>query len=396
MIRFLTAGESHGRGVTVIVDGFPSGVSVRKESVDGELRRRMTGYGRGGRMRIEADSAEFTSGVRFGKTLGSPICILIKNRDYVNWKQIMSPFKTRRGDVKKVLNPRPGHADLSGVLKRGAEDVRDILERASARETAARVAAGAMAKMLIAKFDMTVASHVTSIGNIKIPGKKHREEELVREADSDPLRMLDKKASKRAMQLISDATKKGDSVGGSFEILGFGIPPGLGDYTQWDRRLDGKLGQAILSIPAIKGVEIGKAIASTKMGGSVVHDRILAKPGKQLYFGKYRLPFKRRTNVAGGLEGGMSNGETVIVRCYMKPIPTLTVPLESVSIRDFSQTEAVKERSDVCAVPAASVVGESMFALVLANVLLEKFGGDTLTDMTRAYESYLSRICAGS
>lgn len=396
MVRFLTSGESHGKGLTVIVEGFPSGVRVSKEFVDGELRRRMAGYGRGGRMRIEADSAEFNSGVRFGKTLGSPICIHIKNLDYKNWKEIMSPFGGRLEEGKRILNPRPGHADLSGVLKRGAEDVRDILERASARETGARVAAGALAKLLIAAFDMSVKSYVTSIGHIRHQRKRFRSGLLAKDTDKDPLRMADEKASREARNHISDAAKRGDSVGGSFEVLGFGVPPGLGDYTHWDKRLDGRLARALVSIPAIKGIEIGDAIDASRKSGAKVHDRIFAGPGSQLYFGKYRLPFRRKTNSAGGIEGGMSNGESLVVRCYMKPIPTLTVPLDTVSIHDFSQTEAVKERSDVCAVPAASVVGESMVAIVMAECMTEKFGGDSLGDMLEAYESYLERICVKS
>lgn len=396
MLRFITAGESHGKGVTVIVDGFPGGVPVSKAFVDEELKRRMSGYGRGDRMRIEADSADFTSGVRFGKTIGSPICIHIKNKDFKNWKKVMAPFGGGLGDKEKIVNPRPGHADLSGVLKRGAEDVRDILERASARETAARVAAGALAKVLLSQFDIRVKSHVTSVGRVKSRIKRFGSALLEKDPDKDPLRMIDAEMSKEAMKLISDSAKRGDTLGGSFEVMGFGISPGLGDYTQWDRRLDGKLARALISIPAIKGVEIGDAVDSSRRGGARVHDRILAKPGKDLFFGKHRLPFRRKTNTAGGIEGGMSNGEDLIVRCYMKPIPTLTVPLETVSIRDYTQTVAVKERSDVCAVPAASVVGESMVALVLAGCLLEKFGGDCLGDIITAYESYLGRICVES
>lgn len=393
MVRFLTAGESHGKGVTVIVEGFPSGVPVEREFVDRELKRRMSGYGRGDRMGIEADTAEFASGVRFGMTLGSPICIHIKNKDFKNWKRIMAPFGSVPDDKDIVINPRPGHADLPGVLKRGAGDVRDVLERASARETVARVAAGALAKLLLAQFDIWVESYVTSVGTVRSRRRVFREGLREKEPDRDPLRMIDSKKSQEAMELIRDAAKRGDSVGGTFEVLGFGIPPGLGDYTQWDRRLDGKLAMALMSIPAIKGIEIGDAFESSRRGGVRVHDRIFAKPGKHLFFERYRLPFMRKTNNAGGLEGGMSNGEDLILRCYMKPIPTLTVPLESVSIRDYSQTAAVKERSDICAVPAASVIGESMVALVLAESLLGKFGADFLGDTIKGYESYLGRIC---
>ncbi len=393
MLRFLSAGESHGRCITVIVDGFPAGVSVDNTFVQCELKRRMAGYGRGERMSIESDRAEFTSGVRKGVTLGTPISLQIRNKDYKNWQKLMSPFGKKLPVDFRVLFPRPGHADLTGVLKRDRQDVRDILERASARETASRVAAGALAKILLAQFEISVESRVLSVGAVKDRKKRVPERELNSVADGDPLRMLDGNASSQGRKWIAEAAKEGDTVGGSFEVISWGVPPGLGDYTQWNSRLDGMLAQALMSIPAIKGVEIGKGISVSSGRGKKAHDRLYSGGSALFYFGKYRLPFHRKTNMAGGIEGGMTNGEPISVRAFMKPIPSLTVPLETVSLFDYSPTYAVRERSDVCAVPAASVVGEAMVSLVLADSFIAKFGGDCLDDMKKTYENYMERIC---
>ncbi len=393
MFRFFSAGESHGKGLTVIVDGFPSGVPVSEEFVQKEMARRMAGFGRGGRMIIEKDSADFTSGVRKGISLGTPISVLIRNRDFKNWKKLMSPFGSSVAEGDKVKNPRPGHADLSGVLKRGRDDVRDILERASARETASRVAAGALAKTLLFQFGIYLLSRVVSVGKVVdrgSPGKKGFPFESV---DGDPLRMFNPVTSEAGRILISEAEKEGDTVGGKFEVIAIGVPPGIGDYSQWDKRLDGKAAKALMSIPAIKAVEIGEGVLSARRSGKKVHDRIYSGKGNEFYKGKYRLPFFRKSNSAGGIEGGMSNGEPIVLRCYMKPIPSLTVPLETVSIDDYSPVTAVRERSDVCAVPAASIVGEAMLSIVLVGSLIEKFGGDCLEDMKGSYERYLERIC---
>ncbi len=393
MIRFLSAGESHGRCVTVIVDGFPAGVPVNESFVQGELKRRMAGFGRGERMSIESDQAEFTSGVRKGVTLGTPISIQIQNKDYKNWRKIMSPFGGKVPDSSRVLFPRPGHADLTGVLKRDRKDVRDILERASARETATRVAAGSLAKILLAQFEIYVESRVVSVGTVKDTKKRIPERGLNDAVNGDPLRMLNGKASLKGRKWIEEAEKEGDTVGGSFEVVSWGVPPGLGDYSQWDSRLDGKLAQALMSIPAIKGVEIGKGISVSAGRGREAHDRIYSGGSTLYYHGKYRLPFHRRTNMAGGIEGGMTNGEPISVKAFMKPISSLTVPLETVSLFDYSPSLAVRERSDVCAVPAASVVGEAVVSLVLADSFIAKFGGDCLDDMKKTYEDYMERIC---
>ncbi|RMG59684.1 MAG: chorismate synthase [Deltaproteobacteria bacterium] len=393
MIRFTTAGESHGPGLVVVIEGIPANLLIRKEEIEKELRRRMKGFGRGGRMKIERDEPRFLSGVRKGLTLGTPIAIFIENRDFPNWEDIMSPFGDSIPGERIERSPRPGHADLSGVLKRNFGDVRNVLERASARETAARVAAGAVAKVFLRAIDVEIISYVCSIGPVK--ARRGRSFEEIGEADPDshPLRMIDGKAEKEAMEHIREAARRGDSVGGSFEVVVRGLPPGLGDYDQWERRLDGRLGGALLSIPAIKGVEVGEGIRSTRRGGLKTHDPVYPGPGKSLFFGKYRLPYRRKTNRAGGLEGGMTNGEELRITCYMKPIPTLTTPLDTIDLITGEPVKAIRERSDVCAVPAAAVVGEAMVALVLSSAVREKFGGDAMEDFLRNYESYLERIC---
>jgi len=392
-VRFLTAGESHGPGLLVIVDGVPANLEIDPKFVQSEMKRRMHGFGRGGRMRIEKDEPRFLSGVRKGRTLGTPIAILIENRDHANWEELMAPFGEPVAENMRVLCPRPGHADLSGVLKRNFRDVRDVLERASARETAARVAAGAIAKLFLRALDVEVTSYVLSIGKVRGRRAKGFDDVVKSSPDSSPVRMIEEAASRKAVEHIKEAGKRGDSLGGSFEVICRGLPPGLGDYSQWDRRLDGLLGRALLGIPAIKGVELGTGVKSAASGGLRVHDRLFPGKGKRLFFGKYRLPFLRKTNNAGGIEGGMTNGEELRVTCYMKPIPTLTSPLETVDIDGFESATALKERSDVCAVPAASVVGEAMVALTVAGVVKEKFGGDTIDDIVGNYESYLGRIC---
>ncbi len=377
MIRLLTSGESHGKALSVIIEGMPAGLKIKDKFIDNELARRQKGYGRGGRMKIETDKAEILSGIRFGETIGSPISIQIKNKDFENWKDIM---RISKGSTdKKVSSPRPGHADLSGVLKYDREDIRDILERASARETAARVAAGAIFKLFLAEFGINIYSHTVSIGEIKTTKIVRSQNEI----ENSPLRCGDPDAEKKMIKIIDETKKKGDSLGGISEIIAKGVCTGIGSHAHFDRRLSASMANAMMSIPSVKGVEIGEGIENTKKFGSDVHDEIFYSEEK----GFYRL-----TNKAGGIEGGMSNGEDIRVRIYLKPISTLSKPLKSVDINTKKQTLAQKERSDVCVVPAAGVIGESMLAYVLSNAFLEKFGCDCLEDIELNYRSYLERI----
>lgn len=360
MFRFLTAGESHGQCLTAIIEGIPAGLPVDIEAIDRDLARRQQGYGRGGRMLIETDRVEILSGVRFGETLGDPITLRVKNKDWENWQECMSVSGTPTG--ARVTAARPGHGDLTGVKKYERTDIRDILERASARETATRVAVGALAKTLIEACGMGITSRVINVGGVKnnIP-----------------------QAEVKIKETIDAARKAGDTLGGTFEVVVSGAIIGLGSHIQWDRRLDARLAAAIMSIQAIKGVEIGEGFGYADLLGSEAHDEIFLDEHNQVY---------RKTNHAGGIEGGMSNGEKIVVRAVMKPIPTLMKPLASIDIHTKQAVLANKERSDVCAVSAASVVGEAMAAIVLAEVLLEKFGGDSLGDLKTAIAAYLARI----
>jgi chorismate synthase len=384
MLRFLTAGESHGQGLIVTMDGVPAGLSVDIDALNHQLKRRQGGYGRGRRMQIESDRAEVWSGIRHGRTTGAPISLLIRNRDWVNWQQTMyveatmpeGASGTQRNDVTR---PRPGHADYAGALKYGLDDIRDVLERASARETAARVAAGSLARQLLAHFAVHLASHVAAIGSVVVPsGRTVTFAEANALPDDAPLRCTDAEMQQQMIAAIDAARDAGDTLGGAFEIIATGVPPGLGSYVQWDRKLDGRLAQALMCIHAIKAVGIGIGPEVAIRPGSQVHDEILP-PGTP------KSSFTRPTNNAGGLEGGVTNGEDVRVSGFMKPIATLMTPLRSVDMRTLDEAPAAIERSDVCAVPAAAVVGEAMIAFVLADAFLEKFGGDSLDEIASHY-----------
>ena len=391
-ISFRTAGESHGRGLMAILEGFPAGLSLSMErDVDPEMKRRMAGYGRGRRMQIEADRIELISGVRLGETLGSPIGMLLWNRDWKNWTTAMSHAPPEPEGNPKALRrmhlPRPGHADLVGVLKYDRYDTRDILERASARETAARVACGAVAKTLLAQFGITVGSHVVSIGDVESVLPDELPADLNAAADASPVRTLDADAAARIMESIDRAKREGDTLGGIFEVVVRNPPVGLGSYVSWDTKLDGRLAGAMMSIHAIKGVDLGIGFEGARRPGSRVHDPIHPAPGDRPPSG-----YARPSNRAGGLEGGVTTGEPLVIRGAMKPISTLRKRLPSVDLRDGSVADAAVERSDVCAVPAAAVVGEAMAALVVADALIEKFGGDSLAEMRRNFEGYATHL----
>ena len=383
--RFLTAGESHGEALVAVIDGVPAGVPLAEADIDADLARRQRGYGRGGRMKIERDQVHILSGVRFGATLGSPITLQIANRDWENWKAAMGVAPPPPGAAQKqVTRPRPGHADLAGAMKYGHHDIRNVLERSSARETTARVAVAGVAKRLLAEFGISILSHVTEIGPARIaPDLDLPWEEIRRRAEASEVRCADPAVEAAIIAAIDDARAKGDTLGGVFEVVALGCPAGLGSYVQWDRRLDGRLAQAVCSIQAIKGCEFGLGFETARRPGSAVHDEILfdAESG-----------FKRASNRAGGLEGGVTNGQPVIVRAAMKPISTLRKPLRSVDVATKEPVEAVVERSDVCAVPAAGIVGEAMVALVLADAFLEKFGGDSLVEIRRNHDAYLDSL----
>lgn len=379
MLRFLTAGESHGPGLVTILEGLPRGIDVSLGGLAVELARRRHGYGRGKRMSIEQDEIEFLGGVRHGKTLGSPVAVLIRNSEWPRWQGIMDPGPGETG--KEVTRPRPGHADLAGMLKYDTHDARDILERASARETAARTAAGYLSKTLLSLCDIHIVSHVVSIGDVvaKSPVPAPDAGERI---DSDPVRCLDPEASREMMAAIDRATEAKDTLGGVFEVVAHSVPVGVGSHVQYDRRLDNLLAGALMSIPAIKGVEIGDGFVSAATPGSAAHDEIVRIDGT----------VSRETNRAGGVEGGMSNGQPIRVRAAMKPISTLMQPLRTVDMTTGQPDQAVRERSDVCAVPAAAVVGEQMVAFVLASELMRKFGGDSVDDFSVAVEHYRERI----
>lgn len=381
VFRFLTAGESHGEALTAVVDGVPAGLSLAEADINGDLARRQRGYGRGGRMKIERDQVHLTSGVRWGLTLGSPITLTIANRDWENWKTTMAVTVPDPGTAAKpVTRPRPGHADLAGAMKYGHRDIRNVLERSSARETTARVAVAGIAKRLLAEFGITILSHVTEIGGVRISSPLDVPwDEVRRRAEASDVRCAEPEAEAMIIDAIDGAKAKGDTLGGVFEVVALGAPVGLGSYAQWDRRLDGRIAQALCSIQAIKGCEIGLGFETVRRPGSAVHDEILFDSADG---------FTRTTNNAGGLEGGVTNGQPIVVRAAMKPLSTLRTPLRSVDLATKEAVEAVVERSDVCAVPAAGIVGEAMLSIVLADAFLEKFGGDSIDEIRRNYTAY--------
>jgi len=382
MLRFLTAGESHGPQLTVIIEGLPAGLPLQAERIDLDLGRRQGGYGRGARMRLESDRVQILAGVRFGETLGSPVALAVANRDWPNWELRMSAAPGRRPEAA-LTRVRPGHADLAGVLKYDRADARDILERASARETAARVAAGAVAKALLDPFRVQVGSWVERIGTATARRLGGTPEALARAAEGSDVRCPDRTAGAAMRRAIDRAAAAGDTLGGVFAVAAWGLPVGLGSHVHWDRRLDARLAAALMSIPAIKGVEVGEGFAAATRPGSTVHDAILYRRGQG---------FRRATNRAGGLEGGMTTGEPLWLRAAMKPIATLRRPLRSVDLASKRSVSAAVERADVCAVPAAAVVGEAVVALELARAWQEKFGGDSLAEMRANWRQYLRRL----
>ena len=390
MLKFYTAGESHGKGLIGFLEGLPAGLEIDRKLIDRQLYRRQLGYGRGGRMAIESDKVEILSGVRHGRTLGSPISFLIANKDWENWLISMSSDPVPDGDnLRSVTRPRPGHADLPGALKYQTRDIRDILERASARETAARTAGGAFARILMEYFGARIASHVLAVGGERVADAYETLpfDEITAAENEDGgayLRCADQKAALRMIGLIDEAERAGDTLGGLVEIAAAGVPPGLGSHVQWDRRLDGRLAAAMMSIPSVKAVEIGDGVAGAQKSGSRVHDAISYDAAAQR--------FRHETNRAGGIEGGVSNGEELRVRIYLKPIPTLRRPLASVDICSKQTFDAAVERGDVCAVPAAGVVGEAMLALELCRAFLEKFGGDSIDETAENFSRFMERV----
>jgi chorismate synthase len=387
MLRFMTAGESHGKCLTGMLEGLPAALAVDKDFIDLQLQRRQIGYGRGARMRIEKDEIEITAGVRFGRTLGSPVCFVIDNRDWQNWENIMSAAPVIEGaDKRAVTRPRPGHVDLAGALKYHTYDARDVLERASARETAARVSGGAFCQLFLRSFGIRIGSHVVAVGSERVSGEfESLDAEKIFGIDPlSPMRCADPAAEGRMKALIDQAKQTGDTLGGVIEAVACSVPPGLGTHTQWDRRLDGRLAQAMMSIPAAKGVEIGEGVAGASRPGSAVHDEI--------FYGQESHRFYRNTNRAGGVEAGITNGSDVRVRVYMKPIPTLRKALMSVDLRTKEAFKAQFERSDTCVVPAAAVIAEAMLAIVLSEAFLEKFGGDTIEETRNNLSGYLEAL----
>ena len=381
-LRMTTAGESHGPGLVCLLEGLPAGLELDREAIDRDLARRQLGHGRGGRMKIERDQVQVTGGVRHGRTLGSPIALQVVNRDYANWEERMNPWPVD-GEVGEVHLPRPGHADLVGTQKFGLSDVRDVLERASARETAARVAGGALAKAFLRVLGVEVYSHVVRIASVSAPVPDSLAATDFSEVDESPVRCLDPDAGRAMVAEIDRLRKANESLGGVFEVRAYGLVPGLGSHVSWQERLDGRLGQAVMSIQAIKAAAVGDAIEVAGLPGSQAHDEI--------YWTEERGYF-RQTNRAGGLEGGMTNGEPLVVRGFMKPLPTLTKPLQSVDIATHEPAEALRERTDSCTVPAAGVVGEAMVAFVLADAYRTKFGGDHIDDVVAALSAYRARI----
>jgi chorismate synthase len=381
--RFTTAGESHGRGLVAVLEGIPAGLPLAAERVNAELKRRMGGYGRGARMKIEADQIEWLAGVRAGETLGSPIAMLVWNRDWEHWQDVMAPEADTTGTERRrqVTRPRPGHADLAGALKYDRQDARDILERASARETVARVACGAVCKVLLDQFGIEIGSHVVELGGVVAKSPVPIPQPLNAAADASPVRCLDPDAEREMIARIDAAKAAGDTLGGVVEVIALGAPVGLGSHVSWDAKLDGRLARALMSIPAVKGMELGLGFEAARRKGSEVHDEIL--PG-----------MARATNRAGGTEGGMTTGEPVVARVAMKPISTLMSPLRTVDLKTGGPAQAQSERSDVTAVPAMGVIAEAMMALVLTEALLEKFGGDALSETRRNFEGYVAGVRA--
>jgi chorismate synthase len=408
MLRFLTAGESHGKALVTIVEGLPAGLPVTADWIDRELFRRMQGYGRGARMKIERDGIEWIAGVRAGETLGSPVAMLIPNRDWSNWEDVMAHAATEKvGELRRrrVTRPRPGHADLAGVLKYDRLDARDILERASARETTARTAAGALAKRLLDEFGVEIGSHVISLGGVRVPPVE-LPAPLNPASDRSEVRVLDSSTEAEIMRRIDAAKQAGDTLGGEVEVVARGVCVGLGSHVSWDRKLDGRLAGMLMSIPAVKGVEIGMGFEAARRPGSEVHDPIQSREAGRAPSGRVesgegkagkraadpRGGFRRPTNNAGGLEGGITTGEPVVVKLAMKPISTLMSPLPTIDLQTGQPANAVSERSDITAVPAMGVIAEALVALVLADAMLEKFGGDSLDEMRRNYDGYVAAL----
>jgi chorismate synthase len=384
MLRYLTAGESHGPCLTAILEGVPAGFPIDVSRVNHDLWRRQQGYGRGGRMKIERDEVAVRSGIRWGTTLGSPITLVIENRDWKNWRTKMSPDPADRDSAAAVTRPRPGHADLAGVLKYHHEDVRNVLERASARETAARVAVGSLAKQLVSPFGIEVRGWVVEIGGIAADHSTLSPEEISSRAEESPVRVADPRAEQRILEAIDQCRQRGDTLGGVVEVVATGLPPGLGSHVHYDRKLDGRLGQALLSLQSAKGVEVGLGFRMARLPGSQVHDEI--------FFDEERREYVRRTNHAGGTEGGMTSGAPLVIRVAFKPLSTLMSPLRSVDLRTREEAVAAVERSDVCAVPAAAVIAECVVAFEVARAFLEKFGGDSFVEIRRNYEGYRRQL----
>ena len=395
MLRFLTAGESHGKALVTVLEGIPAGLAIDFDAVTAQLRRRQGGYGRGRRMAIESDRAEPMSGVRHGLTTGAPIALMIPNKDWENWQRTMhvepeQPAGATGPERAAVTRPRPGHADLAGVVKYALDDIRNVLERASARETASRVAVGAIARQLLQQLGTEIVSHVTAIGPVSVPDALAITfEDVKRLAVDGPLHCVDADAERAMIAEIDRARDAGDTMGGSFEVIARLVPPGLGSYAQWDRKLDGRLAQALMSIPAIKAVGIGRGPVAASLPGSRLHDEILPSDGRA-----HAIGVVRPTNNAGGLEGGITNGEDLRVSGYMKPIATLMKPLRSVDLTTMTDSPAAIERSDVCAVPAAAVVGEAMVAFILAEAAIEKFGGDSVQEFVANFTAFQDRTAA--
>lgn len=382
MIRFSTAGESHGRGLLVILEGIPAGLNINSEDIDVELSRRQKGFGRGQRMKIEMDFVKILSGMRHARTIGSPIALYIKNKDWDNWQSIMSPVSVDL-DGKPLLRPRPGHADLAGLMKYGVSDFRDILERASARETAARVAAGAVCKELLKEFDINIYSYTLQIGKVKADMSSIPKDRIWHDAEMSHVRCPDPIASKKMIQLIKNAAASGDTLGGKVIITVDNVPPGLGSHTQWDLKIDGRFAQSLMSIQSVKSVEIGQGTKLAELPGSESHDEIFYRKDKGFF---------RNTNRAGGIEGGITNGEPIEIVCTMKAIPSLSKPLCTVNLNSKKVAKAEAIRSDICAVPAAGVVAEAAIAFELAKAMKEKFGGDCIEDMKKNVQSYMERL----
>jgi len=385
VFRFLTAGESHGPALTAVIEGVPAGLPITAEPINLQLKRRQGGYGRGARQKIESDTAEILSGVRFGRAMGSPITLVVRNRDWANWTVKMSVEPLSEGEAPPAITvPRPGHADYTGMMKYGHDDLRNTLERSSARNTATLVAVGAVARLLLAEFGVSVASHVVNIGGVKVSADNIDLRQVAALSEDSPVRVADKEAEGRIIAAIDEAKYRGDTLGGTFEVVVLDLPVGLGSYSQWDTRIDGKLAQALMAIQAIKGVEIGIGFGAADVPGSQVHDPFFFDDVS----GGEDARFRRGSNNAGGTEGGITNGEPLVIRAVMKPIATLMKQLPSVNLETKEGVPAFAERSDVCAVPAAAVVGEAMVALVLAQEMCLKFGGDSLDEMRANFDAY--------